>query len=159
MSDGKRNKKQEQTVVDKSEEVEVIEGHALEWENKYKRVLADYQNLEKRVRDERLELVRSSNKELLLKFLPILDTVLLAKQHEQNQNLTIIEDQFFSILKLEGVIKIATVGEHFDPSTMEVVTLTQGQEGIVIQEVRPGYLLYDKLLRPAQVIVGNEDKK
>ncbi len=157
MSDGKIKRKTEE-VLEAEEQEEISRSSESEWEDKYKRVLADYQNLEKRVRDERVELIRSSNRELLLRFLPILDTVLLAKQHEDNQNLKIVEDQFLAVLKTDGVVRIKTVGEQFDPTTMEVVTTAKGNEGIVIQEVRPGYLLYDRLLRPAQVIVGNGEK-
>lgn len=157
MSDGKIKRKTEE-VLEAEEHEEISPSSESEWEVKYKRVLADYQNLEKRVRDERIELIRSSNRELLLRFLPILDTVLLAKQHEDNQNLKVVEDQFLAVLKTDGVVGIKTVGEQFDPTTMEVVTTAKGNEGIVIQEVRPGYLLYDRLLRPAQVIVGNGEK-
>lgn len=157
MSD-KKGKIENEEELEPEKQDEISPSLESEWEDKYKRVLADYQNLEKRVRDERVELIRSSNRELLLRFLPILDTVLLAKQHEDNQNLKIVEDQFLAVLKTEGVTRIKTVGEQFDPAIMEVVTTVHGQEGIVIQEVRSGYLLYDKLLRPAQVIVGNGEK-
>lgn len=132
---------------------------AQEFENKFKRAIADYQNLEKRMRDERGMLVLSANKELLLRFLPILDTLILAQQHDQNPTLGIVVNQFLDTLKSEHVTKVKTVGEKFDPETMEVVTTLDGKEGIVIQEVRAGYLLHDRLLRPAQVIVGNGEKK
>jgi molecular chaperone GrpE len=125
-----------------------------EWEHKYKRALADYQNLEKRVRDDRRNIIVSANRDLLLRFLPVLDTLELANQHEANQGLVLGINQCKDILKSEGVLGLETVGEEFDPNQMEVVSTTEGKEGIVIQEVRKGYLLHDILLRPAQVIVG-----
>lgn len=144
---------EENIEADKSE----LEEKLGEAENKYKRALADYQNLEKRMREGRIELVTSANRDLLLRFLPILDTLILAEQHAENPTFKVVIAQFADTLKAEGAVKIKTIGEKFDPNLMEVVTTTEGEEGIVIQEVRPGYLLHDKLLRPAQVIVGKKE--
>lgn len=150
-------------IKDKQDDIEDVIGEVVdeqpeeqvnEWESKYKRALADYQNLEKRVRDDRRNLYQNANKDLLLRFLPILDTLELANKHEGNQGLVLGINQFANILKSEGVVEIKAVGEKFDPTLMEVVSTTEGKEGIVIQEVRKGYLLHDTLLRPAQVIVG-----
>lgn len=126
------------------------------WEAKYYRALADYQNLEKRVRDERIELIRAGNRELLLRFLPILDTLELAQQHEENTTLKVVSDQFLATLKSDGVDKVKALGEKYDPMTMEVVSTENGEEGVVVKELRSGYLLHDKLLRAAQVIVGSK---
>lgn len=129
-----------------------------ESENKFKRALADYQNLEKRVRSERLELIQSANRDLLLRFLPIFDTLLMAKQHSDDKNLSICLNQLKDTLKNEGVTKLEVEGESFEPEKMEVITTTPGKEGEVISEVRAGFLLHEALLRPAQVIVGNGEK-
>lgn len=162
--DTKKNK-QEEVAKEQSEAISEVENEENSHEdceekleiaeNARKRALADYQNLEKRIREERIVLIQSSNKELLLRFLPILDTLVLALQHEDSSTLKVIIDQFLLTLKAEGITQIKTVGEKFDPMIMEVVTTTSGKEGVVIQEVRTGYLLHDKLLRAAQVIVGN----
>ncbi len=151
------NRKQviDEDIVEDQGEVEEADDEAKIWESKYYRALADYQNLEKRVRDERGEIIRVSNRELLLRFLPILDTLELAQKHEESSTLKVVSDQFLATLKADGVTRIKTLGEKYDPMTMEVVTTGKGKEGVVIQEVRTGYLLHDKLLRPAQVIVGD----
>lgn len=151
------NRKQviDEDIVEDQGEVEEADDEAKIWESKYYRALADYQNLEKRVRDERVEIIRVSNRELLLRFLPILDTLELAQKHEESSTLKVVSDQFLATLKADGVTRIKTLGEKYDPMTMEVVTTGKGKEGVVIQEVRTGYLLHDKLLRPAQVIVGD----
>ncbi|CAN5139567.1 hypothetical protein BH09PAT1_BH09PAT1_3060 [soil metagenome] len=163
-----KNKQDEELVGDPevANEVEQEEDSHDECEEKLQvtenariRAIADYQNLEKRVREERISLIQSSNKELLLRFLPILDTLVLGYQHEENSTLKLVIDQYAQTLKSEGITEIKTKGEKFDPMTMEVVTTTKGKEGVVIQEVRTGYLLHDKLLRPAQVIVGNGEAK
>lgn len=130
---------------------------ARELENKYKRALADYQNLEKRVIEEKKEWVEIANKDLLLKILPVLDTLMLAQEHFKDQAVAISISQFIDILKQQGVKKIDTVGKKFDPVFMEVVEVKKGKEGIVLEELRPGYTLYEKVLRAAEVIVGRGD--
>lgn len=127
-----------------------------ELENQLKRALADYQNLEKRVGQERLEWIRSANKELMLRLLPVLDTLMLASQHVADKGLQLSIQQFLDVLKSEGVERIETVGKHFDPKQMECVQTEEGEEGKVLEEVRPGYTLYDQVLRVAQVKVGKK---
>jgi len=144
---------------EEEKEEETQDDQISEWENKYKRALADYQNLEKRVRDERGDLIRSANKDIILRFLPILDTLLMAGLHSEDQTLKICTQQFLDTLKREGIIRMETIGQHFDPTHMEVITTQNGEKEVVISEVRAGFLLHDKLLRPAQVIVGNGEKE
>ena len=126
------------------------------WEEKYKRALADYQNLEKRAVEQRREWIMSSNRELLLRIMPVLDTLLLAKEHSDDQSLKVSAQQFLDILKAEGVVRIETVGQDFDPHIMEAVSTAEGEDGKVVKEVQAGYLLHDKLLRPALVTVGKK---
>lgn len=133
-----------------------------EVENIAKRALADYQNLQKRVVEERKEWIRSSNKELVMKLLPVLDTLILASSHVEDQGLKLSIKQFEDILKQEGAERIRTIGEKFDPIKMEciqVIGVPEEQDGIVVEETRAGYVLYDKVLRPAQVIVGQRKMK
>ncbi len=133
-----------------------------EHEERLKRALADYQNLEKRVGQERLAWIKTANKELILRILPILDTLVLAGKHLQDGGLTASIKQFEDVLKSEGVEKIETMGQEFNPQIMECVVTEQvdpsaasGQgEGKVLDELQAGYMLYDKVLRPAKVKVG-----
>ena len=123
-------------------------------EDRYRRALADYQNLQRRTIDEKREWAKLSNKEIILKLLPILDTLMLAEKHTQDKNFVLTVQHFLSALEQEGVTRITTIGEEFDPHLMEAVSTTQGANGKVVEEVRAGYLLYDNVLRPAQVVVG-----
>lgn len=123
-------------------------------EAKYKRALADYQNLQRRTHEEKQEWARFSNKEIILKLLPILDTLMLAEKHTKDQNFILTVQQFLQALEQEGVKRIKTMGEEFDPNTMEAVSTTEGDSGKVVEEMRAGYLFYDIVLRPAQVVVG-----
>lgn len=157
-NDDSKQKKEE--IVEETEPSEVIdELDALKqqvenFENQYKRALADYQNLQKRVQDEKSEWIRSANKELLLRILTVLDTLILAYQHTQDKNVQVSIQQFFDVLKAEGVIKIDAVGQDFDPHLMECITTEPGEENKVLEEIRTGFMMYDKVLRPAQVKVG-----
>lgn len=123
-------------------------------ENQLKRAIADYQNLEKRVALERSEWIKTSNKDLLLRLLPGLDSLILALKHTQDEGVKVSIKHFLDILEFEGVKKIETVGENFDPNLMEAVSTVVGEEGKVMEELRAGYKIFDNVLRPAQVVVG-----
>lgn len=135
-------------------EVKESKQKVLDLENQVKRVLADYQNLQKRTLEERKEWIRSANKDLLLRLFPVLDTLILASKHSEDKNLQVSTQQFLDVLKSEGVERIETVGKQFDPSVMECITTEEGEEGKVLEEVRTGFMLGDKVLRVAQVKVG-----
>ncbi|MEN9407251.1 MAG: hypothetical protein RLZZ455_467 [Candidatus Parcubacteria bacterium] len=126
-----------------------------EFEAKYKRALADYQNLEKRNREERGEWIRTSGREILLRLLPVLDTLSLANKHVEDQGIKVTLQQFQDVLKAEGVLKIETLGKKFDPHLMEAVEMVEDGDDVV-EEVREGYMLHDRLLRPAHVRVGKK---
>jgi molecular chaperone GrpE len=125
-----------------------------ELENQLKRTLADYQNLEKRVEENRLEWIKLANKQLLLRLLPGLDALQLAEKHTQDEGVKISIKTILDILETEGVKKIETKGRDFDPNLMECIGTVEGEEGKVIEEIRPGFMLHDKILRVAQVTVG-----
>jgi molecular chaperone GrpE len=122
-----------------------------------KRTLADYRNLEKRVEENKLEWIKIANKQLLLRILPGLDALLLAEKHTQDEGIGLSIKTFLSILEDEGVKKIETLGHDFDPNLMECIGTVEGEEGKVIEELKPGYMLHDKVLRVAQVTVGKSE--
>ncbi|HSD98710.1 MAG TPA: nucleotide exchange factor GrpE [Patescibacteria group bacterium] len=139
-----------------SKEVTDLLQKVAETEDKYRRALADYQNLVRRTVVEKQEWARLSNKDLVLKLLPILDTLMLAEKHTKDQNFVLTVQQFLQALQQEGIERIKTVGEEYNPHLMEVVTTGNGEEGKVIEEVRAGYIMGEVVLRPAQVIVGKQ---
>jgi molecular chaperone GrpE len=153
-------KKHEDTKVTKEENL-VSEEESLEddseiknLENQLKRALADYQNLEKRIAGEKMDWIKLANKDLLLKLLPGLDNLMLAEKHTKDEGVKITIKHFLDIFTEIGVKKIETVGKEFDPNTMEAVATVEGKENQVLEEVRSGYALFDTILRPAQVVVG-----
>lgn len=134
-----------------------------ELENQVKRTLADYQNLEKRVSEERGEWIKSANKSLILKLLPTLehlDTVLkTAKDQGERSNwlegIEMIVKQFRETLKEEGLEPVQC--ESFNPQLHEVVEVRNGPEGRILDILSMGYKLNGKLVKPAKVVVGKED--
>jgi molecular chaperone GrpE len=124
-------------------------------ENQLKRALADYQNLEKRIAEEKSSWIKTSNKGLILKLLPVLDDLFLAQDHLKDEGLVLTIQKFVEVLRQDGVTLMPSLkGLEFDPNLMEAVGTTEGDEGKVIEQVRAGYKIHENVLRPAQVIVG-----
>ena len=139
--------KKKQELIKKNEELE----------HQVKRTLADYQNLEKRVAEDRMEWIKLANKQLLLRILPAVDSLILAEKHTKDEGIILSIKTFLDALEQEGIKKIETIGKDFDPNIMECVHVADGNEGKVVEEIKAGYTLYDKILRPAQVIVGKRN--
>jgi len=155
-SEEKRNNKKEKKIKEeakkKKEEVKVED-----WEDKYKRALADYQNLLKRTAREKEEFAKFANERLLLEILPVYDNLKMAIRHSDEKNhdqwltgVKYVVKQFRDVLGSLGVEEIKTVGEKFDPNLMEAV---EGQGEKVKKEVKPGYKLNGKAIVPAKVIL------
>lgn len=133
-----------------------------ELENQVKRTLADYQNLEKRVAQERGDWIKSANRDLILKVLPTLDHLetVLKTARDQGENgswldgIRMVVEQFREVLRNEGLEPVQA--ESFDPELHEVVEVREGPEGKILEIVSMGYKLNDKLIKPAKVVVGKE---
>lgn len=147
----------EDEIVKVREELIIAKEAIAAADNNYKRALADYQNLQKRTQEDRLQWIQSANRELLLRILTVLDTLMLAQQHMQDKNLAVSIQQFLDVLKSEGVTRIETVGKKFDPHLMEAIATGDGKDGEVLEELRAGFMMHDRLLRAAQVKVGKKD--
>lgn len=157
MKNDKKNEEIKEEKVDEAEEndkTSECEQRVQNLENQLKRALADYQNLVKRVGEERRDWIKSANKDIILRLLPILDTLILARKHDASEGFSVSIKQFQQALKDEGVEKIETEEKQFDPHIMECVQMEKGEEGKVLEEIRAGYKMGDKVLRPSQVKVG-----
>jgi molecular chaperone GrpE len=140
--------------MSKKNEKKTEENELSNLENQLKRALADYQNLEKRIAEEKSSWIQIANKDLLLRLLPGLDNLILAEKHTQDEGVKLSIRHFLDILENEGVKQIETVGKAFDPKLMEAIGTGDGENGKVLEEIRAGYMLFETVLRPAQVIVG-----
>ena len=70
-----------------------------------------------------------------------------------------MERKFKTILEGQGVKPICALGMDFDPNLHEAIRQEKGKEGMVIAEFQKGYMLNDKLLRPARVVVGTAKRR
>jgi molecular chaperone GrpE len=126
-----------------------------ELENKWKRALADYQNLEKRVEAERVNYIKLANSQLIIRLLSVADDLERAANHIKDSGIDMILKQLTKTLKDEGVEEIKTQGEKFDPEKMEAIEIVDGDKDKVIAVERKGYVLNGMILRPAAVKVGS----
>lgn len=130
----------------------------------FKRALADYHNLEKRVAEGRSEMNSWATNNLIEKLLPSLDYLELAtkgagdeeKKSGWFKGVEMAIRQLQDTLKNEGLDEIKADGQ-FDPTLHEAVDTRVGDEGKVLEITRRGYVLNGKVLRPAQVIVGRKE--
>ncbi len=131
-----------------------------DWQAKYQRALADYQNLLKQTAKEKTELIKFANEELLRDIVPVFDNLKMAISHEMNkqgnswlEGIKYVVKQFREVLRQNGVLEIKTKGEKFDHNLMEAVS---GQGNKVVKEIRPGYTLNGKVIIPAKVELGDK---
>ena len=139
---------------DQEQTVEALQAQVDELKGKYLRALADYQNLEKRSYTEKEEVRKFAAENMLERLLSVLDSFELAQQHLNDQGLALALKEWYAFLQERGVVQIKTVGRDFNPHEMECIEVVDGEENKVIEEVLPGYTLFDRVLRVAQVKVG-----
>ena len=157
MEEKTENKKtqNEKEIVPKSEYDEL--------DDRYKRILAEFENYKKRSAKERESLYNSILSDVVEVMLPILDNLENAakvetKDEEYKKGIELVLKQFQDTLKAKGVEEIKTVGETFDPELHEAVSSvhddTKGEKEIV-QEYRKGYKIGSKVIRHSMVVVAN----
>ena len=133
------------------------------------RTTADFDNFKKRAARERQDAVKFANESLLQKLIPILDTFDMALTAATNAKegtaqslqtgVSMILSQFRNTLTEAGLEEIDAAGKPFDPNFHEAVSQQETAdvpEGTVVQQLRRGYKLKERLLRPATVIVAKK---
>ncbi len=126
------------------------------------RALADYENFRRRVDRERLDYARYAAERALSEFLPVVDNLGRALEAggdpaDLRKGVEMIYRQMEEVLHRLHVTPVASVGEGFDPSVHEAVSKQESEDfahPTVMEEYQRGYLLHDRLLRPAMVRVG-----
>lgn len=137
------------------QQIVALEAEKAAAQEAYKRALADYKNLEFRSRQERVQLVKRANADLLESLIPTLDNLELTQKHFPDPSLKMIATDFWKTLESFGVTRLETLNQPFDAATMEAVDTAAGPEQTVVAEQRAGYQLGDAVLRHATVVVGN----
>ena len=141
-------------VRKKQDSFKDLQKKVAELEDNWKRALADYQNLENRIKDQKKTFVRLANMSLIDKLLGVLDDLDRALEHIKDKGLKLVREQFIEVLVSEGVKEIEVEGKHFDPETMDCVEMVPGPKNQVIKAQLKGYSLNDHVIRPAKVEVG-----
>lgn len=134
------------------------------------RLQADFENATKRLHKERAEIITYATQDLICQLLPIIDnfhhaiiTIKDALDTESiKRGLLLIQKEFEDILTKNGLTRIKSIGEKFDPhlhEAIEYIETEEHPEGVVIEEIRPGYMLNERLIRPAVVGVSKMKPK
>lgn len=138
-----------------------------ELKDKYLRTLADSENARKRIRQQSEESIRIQREAILRDLLPIIDNLerALAAARNGNDARTIVDGVEMTVralidfLRAQGVTPIQSVGQAFDPNRHEAVDHVASQAhppNTVVDEFHRGYLIGDRILRPARVSVAKE---
>ncbi len=159
------------TPVTEAEEVEVLDPQAqleadvLKWKETAMRTAADLENFRKRMAREKAEAIKFGNQRLIEELLPVIDNFsmgMMAAEQESGSmifmGMKMVQSQIEGFLTSQGVTEAVTVvGSEFDPNIHDAMSQeesTEHEDGTIIRVMRKGYLLGDRLIRPANVVVA-----
>ena len=134
-----------------------------EYLSSWQRSQADFTNYKRRAEQERNDLTRSTNADLILSIVPILDDMERAfrslpeesTEPAWTEGFRLIYRKLHAILESRGLKEIEATGRPFDPHFHEAIAYEDGgEEGIVVRETQKGYMLGDRVLCPCLVTVG-----
>lgn len=153
-----------ETEEEPADPMAALEKDVLKWKEVAMRTAADLENFRKRSAREREESLRYANQSLLEELLPILDNFDMGMQaagQEQGSmiyvGMEMVRKQLDEFLENQGVTEVAAEGLEFDPNLHDAVSQEEAdEEGKVLRVTRRGYLLRDRLLRPASVVVSKK---
>ena len=166
-----KKEKEEQKIEQKEKETEnnkktkeiVPKEDYDELEDRYKRILAEFENFKKRSIKEREGLYNSILSDVVEIILPVLDNLENAakvetKDEEYKKGVELVLKQLKDVLQAKGIEEIKTVGETFDPELHEAVSSIQDENlgtQEIAQEYRKGYKIGNRVIRHSMVVVAN----
>lgn len=135
--------------------------------DKYLRLYSDFENYKKRMMRERVDLIKTAGADVIASLLPVLDDLERALKAMDNtttnveavkEGVILIQTKLKNQLAQHGLQALESVNKPFDTDLHEAVTNLpvedESKKGIVIDEIEKGYMLNDKVLRHAKVVVG-----
>ncbi len=165
--------REEQKLIDENislpkkeyEELKAKAGERDAYCDKYMRSHAEFENARRRMEKDKADYARFAGDSLILEFLPILDNLEMAEKHigeakdfkAVREGVGMIQIQIQKFLKDIGVEKIKTEGGKFDPhlhEPLEAVEAEGKEDGDILAELKPGYRINGRLLRPASVRIA-----
>jgi len=153
----------EEEQVEQVDELAVAQKERDDYLDALQRLKAEFDNYRKRVARERAALAAHASERLLRELVPVLDdlerALEFAAAHEEAQledGVRLVHRALAAALAKEGLAEITTEGK-FDPHTQEALLSqpSEAEEGTVIQVLQKGYLLGDRVLRPARVVISS----
>jgi molecular chaperone GrpE len=177
MPKGKKGKKEEEVQnedlnqINEEQQAEETketspEDQINELNDKYLRLYSEFDNYRKRTSKERLELFKTAGQDILTDLLPILDDFERAMQNMESSDnaeaiqtgINLIYNKFKNILENKGLKHFKSIENDFDPEVHEAITKipapSKKLKGKVVDEIEKGYMLNDKVIRFAKVVVG-----
>lgn len=143
-----------------------LKAEATEWNNKYLRLYAEFDNFKRRTSKERLELLQIAGKDVISDLLTVLDDFERAQKSIETatdilsvkEGVTLVQHKLKSILTQKGLKEMESIGKEFDADLHEGITSipapSSDLKGKILDELEKGYLLNDKVIRFAKVIIG-----
>ncbi len=155
----------QETLVDSSIEIEKLKAETAEQKDKFLRLSAEFDNYKRRTARERIDLIQTAGKEIIVSLLDVLDDSERAEKqlrltNESNENIEgtlLVFNKLKSILQQKGLTAMESINTDFDVEKHEAISEIDGspeQKGKVIDELMKGYYLNDKIIRFAKVVVG-----
>ena len=150
-------------VEDLKNQLTEKEALAKEYYNRLARAQADFENLRRRTDKEREQLLKYAAEELIIDILPVIDNFQRALESKNKSSeefvsgVEMIYKQLLDVLKKAGVEEIKSLGEDFDPNKHEAIMQVESEEypeNKIVEVLRKGYILKDKIIRPAMVKVS-----
>lgn len=162
--DEKREIEENQEEIQENESKDMVSKQDYdELDDRYKRILAEFENFKKRSTKEREGLYNSILSDVVEVILPVLDNLENAvkvetQDEEYKKGIELVLKQFQEVLTSKGIEEIKTVGETFDPELHEAVSSIQDEnlgEKEIAQEYRKGYKIGSRVIRHSMVVVAN----
>ncbi|MCE2789467.1 MAG: nucleotide exchange factor GrpE [Saprospiraceae bacterium] len=135
-----------------------------EMKDKYLRLVAEFDNFKKRSMKERFELMKTASQEMMQALLPVLDDFDRAKKSAENgtevfsEGVQLVYHKLYQILEQKGLKSMDSQGTEFDPEWHEAITdipaPSEDLKGKVLDTLEKGYVLNDKIIRYAKVVVA-----
>ena len=147
-------------------ETEKLQSELTEQKDKYLRLMAEFENYKRRTSKERLELIQTASKDVLVSLLDVLDDVDRAEKqfatnddlNSQKEGIKLVFNKIKSTLFAKGIKPMESLQQEFDVEKHEAITEipapTADLKDKVLDEVQKGYYLNDKIIRFAKVVVG-----
>jgi molecular chaperone GrpE len=149
-----KDHKEIKSAEEMQKEIDELKLKLDEMENNWKRALADYKNFEKRMNEEKYQIIARANEGMALRMLIILDNLEMVEKHSDDIGLKLTVKEFRQVFKDFGIEEVKVLGEDFDATKMEAIEQVDGGKNKVIEVSLKGYAMNGNLLRPAQVKVG-----